>query len=50
MAKESDSKIPIEIMNGELNEEFLHFVDCRVNFENIFRSFQIIDNIQKLYL
>ena len=37
MAKESDSKIPIEIMNGELNEEFLHFVDCRVNFENNLR-------------
>ena len=43
MAKESDSKILIEIMNGELNEEFLHFVDCRVTFKNIFRSFQVKD-------
>ena len=41
MAKESDSEIPIEIINGELNEDFLHFVDCRVSFRNILRSFQI---------
>ena len=50
MAKESDSKIPIEIMNGELNEEFLHFVDCRVNFINKLRSCQINDIVHAIIL